>query len=81
MWPLVGEIISNHTQYKRKREEESEHIKLGGERSICPSEVGEGGRTGKTEPSCCERKALLFPWGKLCSSLNVHYQTVRVNKP
>lgn len=32
MWPLVGETLSNHTRYKRKREEESEHIKLGGER-------------------------------------------------
>lgn len=32
MWPLAGGTLSNHAQYKRKREEESEHIKLGGER-------------------------------------------------
>lgn len=30
MWSLVGETLSNHTQYKRKREEESKHSKLGG---------------------------------------------------
>lgn len=42
---------------------------------ICPPEVGAGSRIGKTEPSCLERKTLLFPWGKLCSPFNVCYQT------
>lgn len=28
----MRETLSNHTQYRRKREEESKHIKLGGER-------------------------------------------------